>query len=75
VSDALGFARRVDAQKVLLFHHDPLHSDEFLDGFCGQVTERWEGLGGEVGQVELATERREIAIAQDAAQQVRAATA
>jgi phosphoribosyl 1,2-cyclic phosphodiesterase len=67
VSDALGFASRVAAQRVLLFHHDPLHSDEFLDDLCGEVGDRWQDLGG-AAQVELATERREIALADQAAQ-------
>ena len=31
LTDTLTFARRVEARRLLLFHHDPLHSDEFLD--------------------------------------------
>jgi phosphoribosyl 1,2-cyclic phosphodiesterase len=60
LSDALEFARRTAAERLLLFHHDPLHSDDFLDSFCGEVTSGWESLGGSAGEVELATERREI---------------
>ena len=59
LSDALGFAHRTAAEHVLLFHHDPLHSDDFLDAFAGQACTRWEELGGRSDQVELATERRE----------------
>jgi phosphoribosyl 1,2-cyclic phosphodiesterase len=70
VSDALGFAHRVGADKLLLFHHDPLHSDDFLDSLCGEVTSRWEHLGGRPEQVELATERRELVIAERAPQPV-----
>jgi phosphoribosyl 1,2-cyclic phosphodiesterase len=62
LSDALAFGSRVAAEKLLLFHHDPLHSDDFLDGMCGDVDARWEDLGGRPGQVELATERREIVV-------------
>jgi phosphoribosyl 1,2-cyclic phosphodiesterase len=62
MSDALSFARRVHAKRVLLFHHDPLHSDAFLDTFAGEVAARWQELGGEPGEVELASERREIAL-------------
>ncbi len=62
VSDALAFAQRVAAQRLLLFHHDPLHTDDFLDGLCGEVTERWEQLGRKSSEVELATERREVSI-------------
>ncbi|HSD23422.1 MAG TPA: MBL fold metallo-hydrolase, partial [Solirubrobacterales bacterium] len=31
LTDTLTFARRVDAHRLMLFHHDPLHSDDFLD--------------------------------------------
>ena len=64
LTDALSFGRRVAAERVLLFHHDPLHSDDFLDSFCGDVVSRWQDLGGEPARVELATERRELSITQ-----------
>jgi phosphoribosyl 1,2-cyclic phosphodiesterase len=70
VSDALGFARRVDAGQLLLFHHDPLHTDEFLDGLHADVVSLWERLGGHAEQVELASERRELLIADRTAQTV-----
>ncbi len=62
MSDALEFGRRVDAERLLLFHHDPLHSDEDLDNLAGEVATRWDELGGAPEQVELATERRELAV-------------
>lgn len=62
LSDALAFGHRTGASRLLLFHHDPLHSDDFLDSFCGDIAERWDALGGSAEQVELATERREIAV-------------
>ena len=34
VSDTLTFAARTAAKRVLLFHHDPLHMDDFLDGLA-----------------------------------------
>jgi phosphoribosyl 1,2-cyclic phosphodiesterase len=67
LGDALNFAHRVRAERVLLFHHDPLHSDDFLDALCGQVASGWEELGGRPGQVELAAERREVSISPTAA--------
>jgi phosphoribosyl 1,2-cyclic phosphodiesterase len=67
LSDALGFGHRVGARRLLLFHHDPLHTDDFLDTFCGEIGARWQDLGGHPAQVELATERREIAIVDTAA--------
>jgi phosphoribosyl 1,2-cyclic phosphodiesterase len=62
MSDALEFGRRVAADRLLLFHHDPLHSDDDLDNLAAEVGERWEGLGGSADQVEMAAERREMAI-------------
>ena len=44
----------------MLFHHDPLHSDDFLDAFHGTALDRWTELGGHPAQIELAVERREI---------------
>lgn len=67
LSDALGFGHRVGARRLLLFHHDPLHTDDFLDTLCGEIEARWQDLGGHPAQVELATERREIAIVDTAA--------
>ena len=70
LSDALEFARRVVAERLLLFHHDPLHSDEFLDTFGGEIVTHWKHLGGLPEQVEMATECREIMIADRAAQAI-----
>jgi len=60
VSDALCFAHRVHAERVLLFHHDPMHTDEFLDALQSEVEAAWEALGGGGVKIELATERSEI---------------
>jgi phosphoribosyl 1,2-cyclic phosphodiesterase len=62
VSDALGFGRRVGAERLLLFHHDPLHSDDFLDEMVADVTRRWRELGGDREQIELAAERQELTV-------------
>jgi phosphoribosyl 1,2-cyclic phosphodiesterase len=62
VSDALEFAHRTAAEQVLLFHHDPLHSDVFLDRLGDEVRERWQELGGDRGRVSLATERLELSL-------------
>jgi phosphoribosyl 1,2-cyclic phosphodiesterase len=62
LSDALSFAHRVAAEQVLLFHHDPLHSDDFLDSLSGEVVARWQDLGGEPARIELAAERRELSV-------------
>src|SRR5437764_2534647 len=62
VSDALSFAHRVGAGRVLLFHHDPMHSDDFLDALRGEINTAWQELGGDQGQVELASERMEFSV-------------
>ena len=62
LSDTLTFARRVEAKRVMLFHHDPLHSDEFLDGLYESATQRWEELGGEAGQLLMGVEGDEVTV-------------
>jgi phosphoribosyl 1,2-cyclic phosphodiesterase len=62
VSDALAFGRRVSAERLLLFHHDPLHGDDFLDGLGEEIDRRWRELGGDPEQVELASERCELTV-------------
>ena len=60
LADALELGHRSGAERLLLFHHDPLHSDDFLDAFAGEATARWQDLGRRPDQIELATERREL---------------
>jgi phosphoribosyl 1,2-cyclic phosphodiesterase len=61
LSDALHFARRVEPERLMLFHHDPLHSDDFLDSFFdGAARGLWTELGGDPDRLEMAFERREI---------------
>jgi phosphoribosyl 1,2-cyclic phosphodiesterase len=62
LSDTLAFAQRTGAERLLLFHHDPLHSDDFLDAFHGTAVQRWEEMGGRAEQVEIAAERRELEV-------------
>jgi ribonuclease BN (tRNA processing enzyme) len=62
LSDTLTFADRVGARKLMLFHHDPLHSDDFLDRFHETAVERWSELGHGPDCVEMAAERRELTI-------------
>jgi ribonuclease BN (tRNA processing enzyme) len=62
LTDTLTFARRVEARRLMLFHHDPLHSDEFLDHFHETARERWAELGGQDGAVEMAAETQEIEV-------------
>jgi phosphoribosyl 1,2-cyclic phosphodiesterase len=60
LSDTLAFTRRVGARRTLLFHHDPLHSDDFLDGLYREARDRWRTMGGEAGGIEMAAERGEF---------------
>jgi phosphoribosyl 1,2-cyclic phosphodiesterase len=59
LSDTLTFARRVGARRTVLFHHDPLHSDEFLDDLDRTARERWTEMGGDPSAIEIGTERAE----------------
>jgi phosphoribosyl 1,2-cyclic phosphodiesterase len=62
LTDALTFARRTEVERLMLFHHDPLHSDDFLDRFLVSAVDAWESIGGTPDQVELAAERREVLV-------------
>ena len=73
VSDALLFARRSEAARVLLFHHDPLHTDDELDALHDRASMEWEGLGGSPAALAMAVEGAEIDLAADAPARVRIA--
>jgi phosphoribosyl 1,2-cyclic phosphodiesterase len=62
VSDALSYAHRAQAERVLLFHHDPLHGDDFLDTLGDGVMERVGELGKPANWAGLAKERCEISL-------------
>ena len=56
LSHALSFARRTAAERTVLFHHDPLHTDEQLDRLGEEAKKAWAELGGEPEKVELGIE-------------------
>jgi phosphoribosyl 1,2-cyclic phosphodiesterase len=60
LSHTLAFARRAEPEHLLLFHHDPLHSDDVLDALHGRAIRLWSELGGRPEQVEMAIERGEL---------------
>jgi phosphoribosyl 1,2-cyclic phosphodiesterase len=66
VSDALEFGQRTGAKRLLLFHHDPMHSDQFLDAMGREIAEAWRERGGDPEQVRLAAERAELEISEPA---------
>lgn len=63
VGDALEFGRRAEAERLLLFHHDPLHTDSFLDAMATDAQERWTAAGGAAGAVAFAREQTSLTLA------------
>jgi phosphoribosyl 1,2-cyclic phosphodiesterase len=59
--DALAFARRAEASRVLLFHHDPTHEDTALDELGRAAADRWAELGAP-GELSLAREGETIVV-------------
>jgi ribonuclease BN (tRNA processing enzyme) len=62
MSAALTFGRRAGALRTLLFHHDPMHSDDALDRLHDRALDQWSRDGGDPTRLELAYERREIVL-------------
>ena len=63
VSDTLAFARRVAAQRLALFHHDPMHEDDMLDELVTEASRQWCELGGDGAALSIARERQPLTIA------------
>jgi phosphoribosyl 1,2-cyclic phosphodiesterase len=62
VTDTLAFAHRVRAQRLALFHHDPMHQDDMLDAFITEAAEAWTARGGDAGALAIARERQPLAL-------------
>jgi phosphoribosyl 1,2-cyclic phosphodiesterase len=62
LTDTLFFARSARAQRLLLFHHDPLHDDRMLDELRRDASARWGDLGGGAEQIDLAVEGAELSL-------------
>jgi phosphoribosyl 1,2-cyclic phosphodiesterase len=45
VTDAVAFAEATGARRLLLFHHDPLHTDATLVALGEEARARWRGQG------------------------------
>ena len=56
LSDTLRFARRAEASRLLMFHHDPAHADTQLDRLAGQARAEWVAGGGDPALVAMAVE-------------------
>lgn len=59
LSDAMTFANRAEVERLVLFHHDPLHDDATLDELGKQARELWEG---DPEHVTLAAEGTELSV-------------
>jgi phosphoribosyl 1,2-cyclic phosphodiesterase len=57
LSDALALGRRAEAERIALFHHDPLHDDVMLDNFELQAKENWQSIGREPEAISVAREQ------------------
>jgi phosphoribosyl 1,2-cyclic phosphodiesterase len=62
VSDALTFAQRAEAERLVLFHHDPTHDDHTLDDLGACARRAWELAGRDPATVSLAAERASITL-------------
>ncbi len=60
LGDTLRFAQRTGAERTVLFHHDPAHSDDYLDRHGAEARQRWVELGGEDGAVTVGAEGQEL---------------
>jgi len=49
VADAVAFGELAQVERLLLFHHDPLHSDTELDALQARARELWRGEGAPPG--------------------------
>ena len=63
MTDTLTFADRVEAKRLLLFHHDPLHADEFLDDLEAARAQRLDRSSAATPtQIEMAMEGGELEV-------------
>jgi phosphoribosyl 1,2-cyclic phosphodiesterase len=62
LTHALQFAGRVGARHTLLFHHDPLHTDEQLDVMLEEARAQWAARGGDQNAVSMAAEGLRLSV-------------
>jgi len=56
ISDAVVFAERAEAERVAVFHHDPLHDDRALEALGDSAADRWKSAGRDAAEISLAAE-------------------
>jgi phosphoribosyl 1,2-cyclic phosphodiesterase len=66
LGDTLRFAHRAGAERTVLFHHDPTHSDAQLDALGAEAHERWAELGGAAEGIVVGAEGEEYELASSA---------
>lgn len=64
--DVVALARRTGARRTVLFHHDPLHSDDLLDAFADEARARFAAVGLDPDAVSLAVESAELPLGEPA---------
>jgi phosphoribosyl 1,2-cyclic phosphodiesterase len=60
VDDAIAFAQRAAPERVVLFHHDPGHDDDFLDEVSDGAAAAWADHGHDPASIGLAVEGRSV---------------
>jgi phosphoribosyl 1,2-cyclic phosphodiesterase len=60
VAQAVAFADRCGARSTLLFHHDPQHTDDMLDGLLDEARGSWARLGHDPARLGMAQEGMEF---------------
>jgi phosphoribosyl 1,2-cyclic phosphodiesterase len=61
-ADAVTFGHRAEAERLVLFHHDPTHDDDNLDGVAEEARRLWAHAGGNPAAVSLAAEGTTITL-------------
>jgi phosphoribosyl 1,2-cyclic phosphodiesterase len=67
LSDTLAFARRTSPDQLMLFHHDPLHTDPMLDDLHGTARALWGANGADPDSILMGTEGTETTLGPSAA--------
>lgn len=62
LSDAVDFALRAEVERLVLFHHDPLHDDRALDELLEQAKQIWQRAGRDPAEVSMAHEGMTITL-------------
>ena len=44
IGDAMEFADKADVDKLVLFHHDPYHTDDELQALQAEARRKWPGM-------------------------------